>query len=100
MYKLVTDDIFNIRDIDFIDFRNFRSKSYAELIVPILMKLCGILLKDNKRRPITREICVKHAHDEPFKVTEETIIYPRSKTFLEYFNFYFIFVSFFRVFLL
>lgn len=82
MYKLVTDDLFNIRDIDYIDFRNYRSKTYAELIVPVLMKLCGILLKDNKRRPSTRKICIKHAHDEPFKVTEETIIYPKSKTFL------------------
>lgn len=78
MYKLVTDDIYNVKDVEFIDYRNFKSKSYAELVVPILMKLCGILMKDNLRRPGTRKICIKHAHDEPYKVTEEEVIYPPS----------------------
>ncbi|XP_031641258.1 uncharacterized protein LOC116352656 [Contarinia nasturtii] len=79
MYKLVVDDIFNVKDVEFIDFRNYKSKSYTELVVPILMKLCGILLKDHARRRDTRKICIKHAHDEPFKVTEEKIIYPPMK---------------------
>lgn len=78
MYKLVTDDIFNIKDIDYIDFRNYKSKTYAELIMPILMKLCGVLFRSYPRPPKTRKICMKHAHDEPFKVTEETIVYPPS----------------------
>lgn len=79
MYKLITDDIFNIKDIDYIDYRNYKSKTYAELIIPILMKLCGILCRTYARHPIVRKICMKHAHDEPFKVTEETIFYPPSK---------------------
>lgn len=88
MYKLITDDIFNIKDIEYIDFRNYRCISYTELILPILMKLCGVLLKDTPRRPSTRKICVKHAHDEPSKVTEESIIYPKS---ISYYFFYTVF---------
>lgn len=78
-YKLATDDVFNVRDITYIDYRNYKSKSYAELVIPLLMKLCGILFKDDARRPIVRKICMKHAHDEPSKVTEEAVIYPSSK---------------------
>lgn len=78
LYKLATDDTFNVKDIDYIDYRNYKSKSYAELIIPILKKICGILYKDNTNRPDVRKICMKHAHDEPFKVTEEEIIYPSS----------------------
>lgn len=85
MYKLATDDIFNVKDIMYIDYRNYRSLNYAELILPILMKMCGILLKDERRRPHTRAICVKHAHDEPYKVTDENIIYPDSKNFYNLF---------------
>lgn len=80
LYKLATDDVFNVKDITFMDFRNFKSKSYAELVIPILMKICGILNKDARRRPNVRSICMKHAHDEPFKQTEETIIYPPSSS--------------------
>lgn len=78
-YKLATDTIFNVKDITYMDFRNYKSKSYAELVIPLLMKMCGILFKDNKQRPKHREICMKHAHDEPCKVTEETVNYPPSK---------------------
>ncbi|XP_055321007.1 uncharacterized protein LOC129577628 [Sitodiplosis mosellana] len=76
LYKLSTGDTFCVIDIEYIDFRNYTSKSYAELIMPILMKMCGILFKDNIPRPEVRKICMKHAHDEPFKVTEEEIVYP------------------------
>lgn len=79
LYKLATDDIFNIKDIAYIDFRNCKSKTYAELIIPILMKICGILFKNYSRRPCVRKICMKHAHDEPSKLTEETVIYPKCK---------------------
>lgn len=78
MYKLATDDIFNVKDIEYIDFRHYKSKSYAELVVPVLRKMCGILFKDNAYRPEVRAICMKHAHDEPFKVTEEEVVYPPS----------------------
>lgn len=80
LYKLATDHIFNVKDVDYIDFRDYKTKSYADLIIPILMKMCGILYKDDVFCPIVRKICMKHAHDEPFKVTEETIIYPPSET--------------------
>lgn len=87
MYQLVKDDIFKVKDIDYIDFRNYKSKSYAELTLPLLAKLCGILHKDDRVRPEYRNICMKHAHDEPFKVTEETINYPPSKTFVFFWKF-------------
>lgn len=81
VYKLATDDVFNVKDLSYMDFRNYKSKTYAELVIPILMKISGILLKDvfYPRRPKKRKICMKHAHDEPSKVTEELIIYPLSK---------------------
>lgn len=79
MFKLATDAIFIVKDITYIDYRNYKSKNFAELVIPILMKVCGILYKDNPRRPVVRKICMKHAHDEPSKLTEETIIYPPSK---------------------
>lgn len=93
MYKLITDDIFNIKDILYIDFRKYRSMSYTELILPILMKLSGILLKDNRKRPQTRKICAKHAYDEECKVTEEIIIYPKSNCF--FFLIFYLIINFF-----
>lgn len=78
-YKLATDDTFNVRDITYMDYRNYKSTSYAELVIPLLMKLCGILFNDDARRPTVRKICLKHAHNEPSKVTEELVIYPSSK---------------------
>lgn len=78
-YKLATDDIFNVKDISYIDFRSYKSKSYAELVVPILMKLCGIVFKDEDPMPSERKICMKHSHDELSKITNEVIIYPTSK---------------------
>lgn len=78
-YKLATDDIFNVKDISYIDFRCCKSKSYAELIIPFLMKLCGILFKDDEPLPTDRKICMKHAHDELPKITHESIIYPTSE---------------------
>lgn len=90
LYKLATDDTFSVKDIEYIDFRNYKSKSYAELIIPILEKMCGILYKDDTVRPGVRKICMKYAHDEPFKVTEEEIIYPPSNAelilLIEYFE--------------
>lgn len=79
IYKLGTEKVFNVQDIAYMDYRNYKSKSYAELVIPILMKLYGILFKDDARPPMVRKICMKHAHDEPSKVTEEAIIYPSSK---------------------
>lgn len=79
MYKLATDTVYNIKDIEYIDYRNYISKNYAELIVPVLMKMCGILYKDDRIKRKTRIICMKFAHDEPFKLVHANVIYPSSK---------------------
>lgn len=76
IFKLFTDEVFLVKDIRYIDFRHFKSKSYAELVVPLLRKMQGILYANEYRRPKTRAICMKYAHDEPYKVVEEPIIYP------------------------
>lgn len=79
VYKLATDTVFNVGDIDYMDYRNYKSKTYADLVVPVLMKLCGVLYQIHPRPPKMRKICVKHAHDEPSKVTQEIVIYPSSE---------------------
>lgn len=79
IYKLFTDDIYLVKDIAYIDFRNYKSKSYADLIVPLLRKVQGIIFANETQRPIERAICMKYAHDEPYKVVEEPIDYPHSK---------------------
>lgn len=79
IYKLLTDDVYLIKDISYIDFRNFKSKNYAELIVPLLRKVQGILDANERPRPKTRAVCIKHAHDEPYKLYNEPIDYPLCK---------------------
>lgn len=79
IFKLVTDDVFLIKDISFIDYRHYKSKNYAELIIPLLRKLQGILYANERRRPKTRAVCMKYAHDEPYKVVDEPIVYPSGK---------------------
>lgn len=76
IFKLFTDNVYRIHDIGFIDYRNHKSKNYAELVVPLLMKLQGILYANERQRPRTRAICMKYAHDEPYKVVNEPIAYP------------------------
>lgn len=76
MYRLATDKVFLIKDIHFIDFREHQPKSYTELIMPLVRKMLGILYGNKKVKPKGRLVCMKHAHDEPFKVTEEIIVYP------------------------
>lgn len=86
IYKLLMDDIFRIRDIAFIDYRDYRSKTYAELVIPLISKLLGILHKNDVNQPVTRAICMKYEHEEPFKVVDEWITYPASEfCFLYYF---------------
>lgn len=82
IYKLITDDIYRINDIMFIDYRECRSKTYAELVIPLLCKLLGILYKADRNKPDTRKFCMKYAHEEPYKPVDEIIIYPSCKTFL------------------
>lgn len=78
IYKLFTDDVYLVKDIAYIDFRNYKSKNYAELIIPLLRKAAGIIFANEPQKPQERAICMKYAHDEPFKVVEEPIDYPSS----------------------
>lgn len=78
LYFLITDDVYSVKDIEYVDYRTFNNKNFAQLIVPILMKLCGILYKDDSPRRPTRKICAKYAHDEPAKVVNEVVVYPKS----------------------
>lgn len=87
MYFLMTDKVYKIKDIEYIDYRNFRSKNFAELIVPMLMKLCGILYSNISPRKLTRRICMKYAHDEPAKVVDANIIYPKGIIFFKALSF-------------
>lgn len=43
------------------------------------MKICGILFQNHHDRRDIRQIFMKHAHDGPFKITDEIVIYPPSK---------------------
>lgn len=86
IYTLAGYNIFNIKDIDYIDYRNVKSKNYSELIVPVLAKLCGILNTENCN---SRVISMKFAHDEPCKQERVPFVYPPSKIVL-FLNFAFI----------
>lgn len=79
IYKLLTDKVYLIVDIKFIDYRYYRSKNYAELIVPLLQKLYGILHANESQRPQAQEICMKYSHDESYKVQSRGIVYPQGK---------------------
>lgn len=79
LFKLATDEVYVVKEHSFVDYQNYRSKTYSELIIPILMKICGILFQKDPERRDVRQIFMKHAHDEPFKLTEEAIIYPTGK---------------------
>lgn len=78
MYFLIAQEVYLVRDVEYIDYRNYKTKNYTQLIVPMIMKLCGILFKDDARRPPRRMICMKYAHDEPAKIVNEHVIYPDS----------------------
>lgn len=80
IYKLMTYEIFKIAEVMVIDFRMFRNYSYANMVVPIAMKLCGILRKDEHNPPQTRKIFIKFAHEESAIVRDEEIVYPNSKS--------------------
>lgn len=79
IYKLFTDDVYLVKDIAYIDFRNYKSKNYADLIIPLLRKMQGIIFANERNKPQERAVCMKYAHDEPYKVVEEPIDYPRSE---------------------
>lgn len=81
IYRLITEEIYLVKDIAFIDFRSFKGKNYAELVVPLLQRILGILYKNDSEKPANRKICLKFAHDEPFKVARIDLIYPQSMVF-------------------
>lgn len=87
-YKLVTYKIFIMKETFVIDFRMFRNYSYSNMVLPIVMKLCGILSKDEPRPPQTRKIFMKFAHKENPVIRDEEIIYPSSNS-LSYLNSHF-----------
>lgn len=79
LFKLAADEVYVVKDISFIDYENYRSKTYSQLVIPILMKIWCILFQNDYTRSGMRQIFMKHNHDEPFKTTEEFVIYPPSK---------------------
>lgn len=79
IYKLLTDDVYLIVDIKFIDYRNCRSKNYAQLIIPLLQKLYGILHANELQRPKAQKICMKYSHTGSYEVQNKAIVYPPGK---------------------
>lgn len=79
IYKLCRDGVYIVTDIAYIDFRHFKSMSYAELLIPILQRCLGILLYGQKSCPKIKTICMKRSHNEPFTNENEVIQYPSSK---------------------
>lgn len=83
-YKL-TQDIIYISCLPYIYYSKLKSENYGKLILPTLMKFCGILFKDEMPRPETRTICMKTTHGQPTETIIDDIIYPSS-------NFVFFFI--------
>lgn len=77
IYQLIVDNVYLVKDIMNIDYRVDRSKAFPDLIVPLLQKMLGILFKGSIIKPLDRKICLKFAHDEPFRVVQIPIIYPK-----------------------
>lgn len=76
LYKLLTDKVFNVRDITYIDFENVRNRTYAELVCPLLQRMLGILFSEKYGTEFTRAICMKFSHEDPYEAVEETPCYP------------------------
>lgn len=79
IYQLITNDIYLVKDISFIDYRNDRATEFMSILVPLIQKINGILFSKNIIKPMDRKICIKLAHDEPYRVVEIPIIYPNRK---------------------
>lgn len=80
IYTLMIDDVYLIKDIAFIDYRYTDDRcSFAKLAVPLIQKMIGILFKTNAIKPMDRKICMKFAHDEPYRVVKLDVIYPEVK---------------------
>lgn len=79
MYKLINDDVILLSDYKYIDLRVTQSKTYTELVLPLLRRMQGIVWLNDKGKPKSRLICAKFAHDEPFKLVETFVEYPPCK---------------------
>lgn len=76
LYKLMVDEVFLLKENSCLDLRKCKSKTYAELMLPVIRKLLGIIFANDPERPSHRLMCAKHVDDEPARVTLEEIIYP------------------------
>lgn len=76
LYKLLTDDIYSVRDIAYVDFDTVRSKTYAELVCPLMQRILGILFLEQIDTDFTRKVCMKYNHDDLYEVVDETPCYP------------------------
>lgn len=82
IFKLMVDDVFLIKDISYIDYREKWAQCYPSLIIPLIQKMIGILFKKQLIKPTDRKICMKIAHDEPYRIIRIPVIYPESELFL------------------
>lgn len=80
LYKLMVDEVFLLKENSGLDFRKCKSKTYTELMFPVIRKLLGIILANDADRPSHRLMCAKHVDDEPARVTLEEIIYPEGNS--------------------
>lgn len=87
IYQLIVDDVYLIKDVMYIDYRNGRAAIFPDLIVPLIQKMMGILFKKNLIKPMDRKICMKFAHDEPWRVIKCPILYPEEKSMPPLFDF-------------
>lgn len=79
IFKMMTDDIYVVADIGYIDLRYFKTKKFTTILMPILQRCFGILFAHmQKKRPKTRKICMKYKHNEPYIIKEEIIQYSSS----------------------
>lgn len=78
-YGLIVEDFSTNQALAYIDLRRENSTSYIDMAITILLKQCGILLKDHEARPKARSIKIKRRIDDEAVSDERDIIYPPSK---------------------
>lgn len=76
LYKLLTDKVFCVQDIAYTDYISVRSKTYADLMCPLMLRILGVLFAETKDTEFTREICMKFTHDELYEVIAMPPWYP------------------------
>lgn len=76
IFKLMVEDVFLIKDISYIDYREKRAQCFPGLVISLLQKMIGILFAKQIIKPMDRKICMKIAHDEPSRIIRIPVIYP------------------------